>query len=190
MVVNEPILPANVSDPGGKGNLSSLVAPGMRAVSLRSNDVVGVGGFVLPGDRVDVLLTRTMTGTNAASQQSLTQILAENVRVLGVDQSDSDEENKPVVAKAVTVEVTPDQAESISLGESVGTVSLSLRHVADDAPLKQTVLTVSDLGPVGPHHAKGGSGDGVRVIRRVSSSHFNFVVGGALSKMSTQAPAE
>src|SRR5689334_18986411 len=58
MVANEPILPGNISGPGGKLNLSGSVAAGMRAVSLRSNDVAGVGGFVLPGDRVDILLTR------------------------------------------------------------------------------------------------------------------------------------
>jgi len=190
MIVNEPILPGNVTDPGGKGNLSTVVSAGMRAVSLRSNDVVGVGGFVLPGDRVDVLLTRTVPGVNNQTQQTLTQILAENVRVLGVDQSDNDEDNKPTVARAVTVEVTPEQAESISLGSSVGTVSLSLRHVADNTPLTQKVFTVSDLAPVPPHHTKGGSGGGgVRVIRGVNASHFNFVVGGALGKMSTQAPA-
>jgi pilus assembly protein CpaB len=192
IVANEPILPGNVTGPGGKGDLSAVVSPGMRAVSLRSNDVVGVGGLVLPGDRVDVLLTRTMTGTGNAAQTSLTQILAENVRVLGIDQSYNDQDNKPAiaVAKAVTVEVTPDQAESITLGSSVGTVSLSLRHVADDALLTKKVMTVSDLGPDTPHVAKGGPrGDGIRVIRGTSSSRFNFSVGGALSKMSTQAPA-
>jgi pilus assembly protein CpaB len=191
IVANEPILPGNVTGPGGKGDLSAVVSPGMRAVSLRSNDVVGVGGLVLPGDRVDVLLTRTMTATGNAAQQSLTQVLAENVRVLGIDQSYNDQDNKPIaVAKAVTVEVTPEQAESITLGSAVGTVSLSLRHAADDAALAQKVMTVSDLGPDTPHVAKGGPrGDGVRVIRGTSSSHFNFSVGGALSKTSTQAPA-
>lgn len=193
MVINEPILPDNVTDPGGKGNLSAFVAPGMRAVSIRSNDVAGVGGFVLPGDRVDVLLTRSISGGNQ-NTSSLTQIIAENVRVLGVDQSDNDEENKPVVAKAVTVEVTPEQAQSISLGESVGTVSLTLRHVADDAPLTQKLLTVGQLLPNTPHAShprSGGDGGagGVRVIRGVNSSHFNFAVGSALNKVSAEAPA-
>ena len=132
-MANEPLLVGNVSGPGGKLNLSSTVAPGMRAVSLRSNDVAGVGGFVLPGDRVDILLTRA-TGSGEHTD-TVTQILAENVRVLGVDQSDNDQADKPVVAKAITVEVTPEQAQSISLGQTVGTVSLTLRHVADDAPL-------------------------------------------------------
>lgn len=189
MVANEPILPGNISGPGGKLNLSTVVSPGMRAVSLRSNDVAGVGGFVLPGDRVDILLTRTLPNGNQSTE--LTQIIAENVRVLGVDQSSNDEEDKPVVAKAVTVEVTPEQAQSISLGQSVGTVSLTLRHVADDAPLVQKVLTVTDLSPIPIRRPKasGGGEGGVRVIRGTSASHFNFGVGKGLRQMSNQAPA-
>src|SRR5207237_9173980 len=97
MVANEPILASNISGPGGKLNLSGSIGTGMRAVSLRSSDVTGVGGFVLPGDRLDVLLTRT-AGDNG--HNTLTQVLAENIRVLGVDQSDNDEADKPVVSKA------------------------------------------------------------------------------------------
>jgi pilus assembly protein CpaB len=186
MVANEPILPGNISGPGGKLNLSGTVIAGMRAVSLRSNDVVGVGGFVLPGDRVDILLTRT-GGTGDAAKNTLTQILAENVRVLGVDQSNNDESDKPVVAKAVTVEVTPAQAASISLGQQIGTVSLSLRRVADDAPLASKELTVADLGPA-PKKAAVAPAPTVHVIRGIESSRFSFGVGGALLKAAAEMP--
>jgi pilus assembly protein CpaB len=172
LVPNEPVLSAKISAPGGKLNMSTEIAAGMRAVSLRANDVSGVGGFVLPGDRVDVLVTRTIgSGDNA---NTVTQVLAEDVRVMGVDQLDNNEANKPVVAKAVTVEVSPDQAQAISLAQSVGTVSLMLRHVSDDAQLVRQAVTVADLGfgprkPVG--HASGG---GVRVIRGGHASMFSF----------------
>jgi pilus assembly protein CpaB len=139
---DEPLLSANVSVPGGRPNLSDALGSGMRAVSLRSNDVAGVAGFVLPGDRVDVLLTREMAG---GKMDAVSQVLAENIRVLGIDQSDNNEATKPVVSKAVTVEVTPDQAEAISLGQAVGEVSLALRRVADDAPLVRRATTVADL---------------------------------------------
>lgn len=185
MVANEPVLPANISGPGGKLNLSGSVAAGMRAVSLRSNDVAGVGGFVLPGDRVDILLTRTGSG-NDAVKESLTQTLAENVRVLGVDQSDNDEADKPVVAKAVTVEVTPEQAASISLGQQIGTVSLTLRRVADDAPLTTKALTVADLGPA-PKKSTAPAPT-IRVIRGAESTRFSLGVGGALQKAAEQMP--
>ena len=173
LVPNEPVLSAKISDPGGKLNLATVVAAGMRAVSLRSNDVVGVGGFVLPGDRVDVLLTRQIgTGDTA---NSVTQVLAENVRVLGVDQSDNDQADKPVVTKAVTVEVAPEQAQAISLGQSVGTVSLTLRHVADDEQLTRRATTVADLG-FGPKKPAGhrSNGGGVRVIRGIETTMFTF----------------
>lgn len=186
MVANEPILASGVSGPGGKLNLSSAVAPGMRAVSLRSSDVTGVGGFVLPGDRVDVLLTR---GIGGDAGQTLTQVLAENVRVLGVDQSDNDQADKPVVSKAITVEVTPEQAQSISLGQTVGTVSLTLRRVADDAPLSRKATAVSDLGP-GPRKAAGApAGPTVRVVRGTDASRFSLSVAGGLERAAAGAPA-
>jgi pilus assembly protein CpaB len=102
---------------------------------------------------VDVLLTRSLGGDEKTT--AVTQVLAENVLVLGVDQSDNDEADKPVVAKAVTVEVTPDQAQTISLAQAVGTVSLALRRVADEAPLTRRATTLADLGitvprPAGP----------------------------------------
>jgi pilus assembly protein CpaB len=145
----EPILLTEVSGPGGRLNLSSVLDPGKQAVAIRSGDVAGVGGFVLPGDRVDVLLTRVIQG-NDAPPNTVTQILAENIRVVGIDQSDNDEASKPSVAKAVTIEVTPEQAQTIALGQSVGAVSLSLRHVADVAPLARHATTVAELGFVPP----------------------------------------
>ena len=185
MVANEPILSGNVSGAGGRLGLSGVVAPGMRAVSLRSNDVAGVGGFVLPGDRVDILVTRT-TGKEQSS--TVTQILAENVRVLGVDQSDNVEANKPVVAKVVTVEVTPDQAQSVSLAQSVGQVTLTLRHVADDSPLLRKTTTVADLGGI-PRRVSVRSGSSIRVIRGVeASSKFSANVGSGLKAASSAMP--
>jgi pilus assembly protein CpaB len=188
MVANEPILASNVSGPGGKLNLSGTIGAGMRAVSLRSTDVTGVGGFVLPGDRVDVFLTRSVSGGGEAGN-TLTQVLAENVRVLGVDQSDNDQADKPVVSKAITVEVTPDQAQSISLGQTVGTVSLTLRHVADDTPLQRKSTAVSDLGP-GPRKVAGPpAGPAVRVVRGTDASRFSLGVAGGLERAAAQAPA-
>ena len=140
IAANEPILADRISGPGGRMVLSASLTQGMRAVSLRSNDVAGVAGFVLPGDRVDILLTRQI------GSGQVTQVLAENVRVLGVDQTDDDQANKPQVAKAVTVEVTPDQAQKVSLAQAVGQVSFSLRHTADQLPLSRRATTVADLG--------------------------------------------
>jgi pilus assembly protein CpaB len=189
LVANEPILAANVTGPGGKLNLSGTIVAGMRAVSLRSSDVTGVGGFVLPGDRVDVLLTRAINGNGNAQNNSVTQILAENVRVLGVDQSDNDQADKPVVTKAITLEVTPDQVESISLGATIGILSLSLRHVADDSPLNRKIFAVADLGGAPRKPSGGPAAPPIRVIRGTDMTRFSLSVAGGLDRAAAQVPA-
>jgi pilus assembly protein CpaB len=180
MALNEAVLDSKVTAPDGKLTLATSVLPGMRAVALRSSDVAGVAGFVLPGDRIDILLTRSVGGGDAA--QTVTQVLAQNILVMGVDQSSDDSSNKPVVARAVTVQVTPEQAEAISLGQAVGQVSLALRHVADDAPLTRVAVTVGDLG-YGPRRAPAprprppaprphGESSGVIVTRGVEATGY------------------
>lgn len=149
LAAGEPILADRVSPPGGRANLSGTLVQGMRAISVRSNDVAGVGGFLLPEDRVDVLVTRSI---GASNNETITQALAENVRVLGVDQSD--DATKPVVTKAITVEVTPDEAQAISLAQSVGSITLSLRQYADVAPLQRRGMTVAELGSGRPTAVK------------------------------------
>ncbi|WP_332774116.1 Flp pilus assembly protein CpaB [Phenylobacterium sp.] len=147
IVVNEPILATKITAPGGKVNLSAAMTPGMRAVTFRANDVAGVAGFVLPGDRVDVLVTRDAGAQGGKSGSTfVTQILADNLKVLGVDQLDDDTTTKPVVVKAITLEVTPAQAQVISLAQAVGTVSLALRQVGDQAAVDKRMTTVADLG--------------------------------------------
>jgi pilus assembly protein CpaB len=183
---NETILPVDVSGAGGRHDLSAVIAPGMRAQSLRANDVVGVGGFALPGDRVDVLLTRAVSG--GASSVTQTGCLAKNIRVLGVDQIDDQEAGKPVVSRAITVEVTPAEAQAISLGQSVGTVSLTLRHLADDEPLECKTIAAADLGP--PRRAPaGGSSSTIRVIRGVDTSRFSLNIGRSLDQAAAASAA-
>jgi pilus assembly protein CpaB len=152
IVPGEPVLASKISEPGVKSDLSLAVHAGMRAISLRSNDVAGVAGFVLPGDRVDVLLTRA-SSAGGKDEVSETQALAQNILVLAADQEDSDETNKPVVAKSITLEVTPAQAQSISLAQSVGAVSLALRHAGDDANSARPVTFLSDFAPAAPRPA-------------------------------------
>jgi pilus assembly protein CpaB len=182
LAANEPVLSDKLSGGHSKANLSGTIAPGMRAISIRSSDVAGVGGFVLPGDRVDILMTRSIGSGDSTS--SVTQILAENATVLGVDQTSDLEADKPIVAKAVTVEVTPAQAQAISLGQTVGQISLSLRQIADNAPVPNKATTVADFGfrPQGavkaaPRAKPRPTGlSEVRVVRGVESTAYS--VGG------------
>ena len=176
---DEPVLATRVSPPGGKLNLATELDPGTQAIAIRTNDVAGVGGFVLPNDRVDVLMTRMAGAGNRAVQ--VTQVVAENVRVLGVDQSDDQEANKPVVVKAVTLQVTADQAQSVTLAQTVGSLSLALRHVDDAAPVGRTVTTQAAFGFSGPRpvlsHAVHHAGPGlptVRVTRATDTSVYQL----------------
>lgn len=137
---NEPVLAIKVTGPGQRATLSAIVGEGMKAVSVRVNDVEGVGGFVLPGDRVDVVLTRQMDKGNAT-----TEVVLQNARVLAVDQSADDRANKAAVAKAVTLEVDTVGAQKIWLAASVGSLSLLLRKAGETEAEPTRRVTLDDL---------------------------------------------
>ncbi len=140
---NEPILGSAVSGGDGKGHLSATLEDGSRAVTIRSSDVAGVGGFALPGDRVDVLATRSGSGAEAGS--ATVSVLAENVLVLGVDQTSDVLGGTAVVAKAITLEVSPEQAQSVTLAQSIGSITLALRRMGDAHTLSKTVTSAADF---------------------------------------------
>jgi pilus assembly protein CpaB len=138
---NELILVNKVTGPGQRASLSAVITSGMRAMTIRVNDVLGVAGFVLPGDRVDMMLTREIV-----KDQPITNVLLQNVKVLGIDQRSEQQNNQPAVVKAVTIEVTTEQAQKITLAARVGVLSLALRDVSNVelAPVKP--VSLKDLG--------------------------------------------
>lgn len=147
----EPILAGKISGTGARASLSSVIAKNMRAVTLRVNDATGVAGFVLPNDRVDVLLTRAEQGTKT------TDILLQNVKVLAIDQvSDNPGEkgqaDKPIVAKVVTLEVSPIDAEKLTLAQQIGTLSLALRNYSSLHEVPSKGFSADDLLPSPPAH--------------------------------------
>ena len=136
---NEPILKWKISGAGGRASLAATVTAGMRAVAVRVNDVVGVAGFVLPGDRVDLIYIRTQVKQDSESPS--TDVLIQNARVLAVDQSADEKNDKPVLAAVVTVEVSTLDAQKLALAQSTGSISLSLRASGslDQAPPQRVV---------------------------------------------------
>ena len=136
---NEPILKWKISGPGARASLSAVVKEGMRAVTVRINDVAGVGGFMLPGDRVDVLYTRS--SNQQKDEPASTDTLIQNVRVLAVDQDANSKSDQPVIAKAATLEVTTGDAQKIALAQTTGSLSLTLRSAGslDQAPPQRVV---------------------------------------------------
>lgn len=137
---NEPILRAKVTGPGQKATLSAVIQDGMRAVTIRVNDVDGVGGFVLPNDHVDVLLTRQQERTSG-----MNDVVIQNARVLAVDQLADDAADRPTVVKAVTLEVDTISAQKIALSASLGSLSLMLRRAGEQFQDATRRITASDL---------------------------------------------
>jgi pilus assembly protein CpaB len=138
---NEPVLSLKVTGAGQRATLSALVRPGMKAVTIRVNDVEGVGGFVLPGDHVDVALTRTIDKGDAT-----TEVVLQNTRVLAIDQTADERAAKAAVAKSVTLEVSTLNAQKLWLASSVGSLSLLLRKAGETTEMKTSKVTLKDLG--------------------------------------------
>ena len=129
----EPILDFKVSLPGSRAALSQIIEPGMRAKAIRVSDAESVAGFVLPGDRVDVLYIRDEEGRTRYGLDMRSDVLLQNVRVLGVDQVLDDQVDGAIVAASVTLEVELDAVQKLALASETGTLSLALRAVGEDA---------------------------------------------------------
>lgn len=130
----EIILSSKVSEFGEKVTIVQTLGPNARAMAIRVNAETAVGGFVTPGDTVDILLTQ---GRDAELR---TNTILQNIRVIGVDQDANEDSDQTVVARTVTVEVTPDQGQIIALAQRAGTLSLSLRSL--DGALDEALETV------------------------------------------------
>ena len=130
----EPILDAKLAPVGTKGGLSAVINDGKRAITVRVNDVVGVAGFALPGNYVDVIVNTNEEAKNTQNG-NISKIVLEKILVLAVAQQVSRDDTQPKVVNAVTLEVTPDQAEKLDVARSVGTLSLVLRNQMDVADI-------------------------------------------------------
>lgn len=147
---NEPILASKVSGPTTRTTLSAQIGDTQRAVSVRVNDVVGVAGFVLPGDRVDVMITREAGAQGQNNNSRITDVLLQNIKVIGIDQSADEDASGARVVKAVTLEVSPEQAQQLTLSSAVGELSLALRSYLDVNSVPVRTVTVADLHYGGP----------------------------------------
>ena len=136
----EPILSSKLAALGQQGGLSSVLKDGKRAVTVKVNEVVGVAGFALPGNFVDVMANIPDKDNNPVSK-----IVLERIQVLAVAQDVASTENKPRVVSAVTLEVTPQEAEILDLARSVGSMSLVLRSQVDVASVETPGSRKADL---------------------------------------------
>ena len=159
MQVGEPFMENKLAPPGTTGGLSAVVAQGKRAMTVRVNDVVGVAGFALPGNFVDILVNtqnERARGTNIEKDPSISKIVLEHILVLAIAQEASRDDTKPKVVNAVTLELSPEQTETLDLARSVGTLSLVLRNQVDPdtkatgGATKSTLLGHVEPAPTAP----------------------------------------
>jgi pilus assembly protein CpaB len=147
VVQNEPILAAKLASKEAGAGLPPVIPEGMRAVSVRVNEVVGVAGYVLPGNRVDVLATATPT---QRKEDTTTKLILSNVQVLtSGTRMEQKEDNKPMQVTVVTLLVNPEQAERLALASTEGKIQLALRNPLDHgAPETPGIKTAYLVGAV------------------------------------------
>lgn len=180
LVNHEPILPAKVSGGGSKPSVAATITPGMRAYTIKVNEVAGGGGHVLPGDRVDVVLVQDVsdqTGVEGAPRGGtlVSTLVIQNVRVLGMDLIADPASTEKFPPKTATLEVTALGAGKLAAAGEAGTLSLSLRRsgsteIADIRPMTLQQLLRSDgQGGAPPSAASAGSARRIHVRRRPSA---------------------
>jgi pilus assembly protein CpaB len=147
MEANEPVLATKVSGNGGKSSLSSVIEADKRAVTIRVNDATGVAGFVQPGDHVDILLTHSDGTPAAAATSAKIEVLLQDVLVRAIDQDTNVRKDAAGAIKVVTVEVSPRDAQKLTLASSIGTLSLTLRNMRSKQQVAPSSLSVKDLLP-------------------------------------------
>ncbi len=146
-VTNEILLKPQIREHLGGSTLSALITEGMRAMSVRVNDVAGVAGFILPGNKVDII--------HAKGQGNNTYTLLKNIKVLAIDQRASTEQDKPSVVRALTLEVTPKQSEILVQAMKSGSLQFTLRNPLDDEErVKEVEVEIAEPGEPEPEPKK------------------------------------
>ena len=185
ITAGQPVTQGGLVAPGDRGFLAAALGPGMRAITVPVSATTGVGGFVFPGDHIDMMLTQTVTGDDGPALK-VTETILRNIRVLATDQSTETivEEGKTVVRafRNVTLEVTPKIAEKIEVSQTVGTLSLALRSLADNqSELDQAIASGTVKVPLGATKAQE---DKLlsEAMNRPADHGSTFVTGGDVSR--------
>ena len=196
ITAGQPVTQGALVAPGDRGFLAAALGPGMRAVTIPVSAKTGVGGFVFPGDHVDLMLTQTVPGRDGGSPLKTTETILRNVRVLATDQSTETtvEEGKTVVRafRTVTLEVTPKIAEKIAVAQTIGTLSLALRSLADNqSELDQAIASGTVKVPAGATKEQEEKLLS-QAMNRPQDSGGTFVTGGDVSRFQrrTAPPTE
>jgi len=161
MVMNEPLLPQKIVKKGETGYMAALLAEGMRAVAVGISTNSASGGFILPGDRVDIMLSHDVVVNQGAGEENLptTTVLMENVRILAIDQIFSEgAAGQFAIGSTATVELSPDDARLLITSSRLGTLSMVLRSARDAFPGPPTMARRDFLVDVAPMDEDGTTG--------------------------------
>lgn len=145
-LTDEVLLKERFTKSGSGSTLAALIRRDMRAIAVRVDDVVGVAGFLLPGNHVDIVAARKLSGNERAT----TETILMDINVLAVDQTSSQDKNEPVVVRAVTLEMTPQQAEVLVRAREEGRIQLTLRNPSDDAQPQLVAEKAPEPPPAAP----------------------------------------
>lgn len=159
----DPVNDKKLVKPGERGFMAAILPKGYRAISVRISAATGAGGFILPNDRVDVLVTRKQTYAGTSDAVTVSELVLANVKVLAIDQTlnQNKEGEQVVVGKTATLELTPKQAEVLAKVETSGQLTLTLRSFADVGTKKMG----DDRPRLAPQYAKGATGNEIKVFR-------------------------
>ena len=149
VTAGQPLTRGALVGPNDRGFLAAALGPGMRAITVPVSNTTGVAGFIFPGDRVDMVLTQNVAGGGDGPPLKVSETIIRNLRVLATDQriDSKDDEGKTVVRtfSTVTLEVTPRIAEKITVAQSIGSLSLALRSIADNAAELERAVAAGDV---------------------------------------------
>lgn len=179
VMAGQPIAQGSLIGPGENGFLAAALGAGMRATTVSLSDTSGGAGFIFPGDRVDVILTQEVTGDGPALRTSET--IVRNLRVLAIDQRMDDTTTEAKVGRTATLEVTPKLAEKIAVAETIGTLSLSLRAIADNAAELERAIAAGEVNVDGNDAAADRAVE-LAIARMPSDVNPTYTTGGEVSR--------
>src|SRR3954447_12020664 len=186
ITAGQPITRGSLVGPQDRGFLAAALGPGMRAITVPVNASASVAGFVFPGDHVDLVLTQQVQGGGEGPPLRVSETVVRNVRVLATDQriTDKNEDGKTEVKafSTVTLEVTPRIAEKVAVAQSVGTLSLSLRAIADNTAELERAIAAGDVKVPANADPSQERQMLLAYADRPVDSHTNFPTGGDVSR--------
>jgi pilus assembly protein CpaB len=195
VTAGQPITQGSLVKPGDRGFLAAALSPGMRAITVPVSALTGVAGFVFPGDRVDLVLTQNVAG-NDGPPLKVSETIIRNLRVLATDQRSQpsvDEKGNTIVSeyKLVTMEATPRIAEKITVAQSIGTISLSLRALADNAAELEQALAAGTVDMPAGANAEQEEAILRSIAQRPTAGKSTYSTGGDVSRFQrSSAPAQ